>query len=54
MYVYIYTVSEIVGLASQFTTQNFYGCYSNLNLGSKFHAKVSTHLPHTKLKPHTP
>ena len=65
MYVYIYiciyihmyilihvyiSMSEIVKLASQFATQNCLGCYSKLNLGSKFHAEVETHLPHIKLK----
>ena len=46
----MYTVSEIVGLASQFATQNCLGCYSKLNLGSKFHAEVATHLPYIKLR----
>ena len=41
---------EIVGLASQFDTQNCFGCNSKLNLHSKFHAEVSTHLPHIKLR----
>ena len=53
MYVCIYvciSVSEIAGLASQFATQNCLGCYSKLNLGSKFHAEVATHLPHIKLR----
>ena len=50
MYVYMYTVSEIVGLASQFATQNCLGCYSKLNLGSKFYANVATHLPHIKVR----
>ena len=43
-------VSEIIGLASQFVTQNCLGCFSKLNLGSKFHAEVATHLFHIKLK----
>ena len=30
---------EIFGLASQFATQNCLGCYSKLNLGSKFHGR---------------
>ena len=41
---------EIVRLASQFATQNCHGCYAKLNLDSKFHTKVTTHLPHIKLK----
>ena len=44
------TVSKIDGLVLQFTTQNCLGCYSKLNLGSKFHAEVATHLPHIKLR----
>ena len=43
-------MSEKVRLASQFASQNYLGCYSKLNLGSKFHAEVATHLPHIKLK----
>ena len=43
-------MSEIVGLASQFATQNCFGCYSKLNLGIKFHAEVATHLPRIKLR----
>ena len=31
-------------------TQNCLSCHSKLNLGSKFHAEVATHLPHIKLK----
>ena len=46
----ILAVSEIVGFASQIATQNCLDCYSILNLGSKFHAKVTTHLTHIKLK----
>ena len=49
-FIHSYTVSEIGGFASQFATQNFLSCYSKLNLSSKFHAKVVTHLPHLKLK----
>ena len=51
MYIYIFTVSEIVGLASQFLLLKL-SClpYSKLNLGSKFHDEVATHLPHIKLK----
>ena len=41
---------EIVGLASLFTTQNCLGYYSKLNLSSKFHTQVATHLPHLKLR----
>ena len=44
------TVLEIVGLASQFVTQNCLSCYSKLNLGSEFHVKVVTHLSHIKLR----
>ena len=44
MYVYIYSVSEIVELTSQFATQYCLGCYSKLKLGYKFHLKVATHL----------
>ena len=44
------TVSEKVGLASQFAIQNCLDGYSKLNLGSKFHAEVATHLPHIKLR----
>ena len=43
-------MSEIVGLASQFATQNCLGSYLKLNLGSKFHAEVVTHLPHHLIK----
>ena len=43
------SVSEIVRLASSFTTQNCFGCYSKLNLGSKLYAEVATHLPQIKL-----
>ena len=43
-------MSEIVGLASQFATQNCLSCYSIFNLGSKFHAEIATHLPHIKLR----
>ena len=39
-----------VGLASQFAIQNCLGCYSKLNLDSKFHAEAATHLPHIKLR----
>ena len=47
------SVYEIVWLASQFATQNCLGCYSKLNLCSKFHAQVA-YLPHIKLRtPHT-
>ena len=41
---------EIVRLASQFATQNCLSCYSKLNLESKFHAEIATHLPHIKLR----
>ena len=44
------TVSEIAGLASQLATQNCLGCYSKLNLSSKFHAEVAAHLSHIKLR----
>ena len=44
------SLSEIVGLASQFTAQNCLRCYSKLNLGSEFHTEVATHLPHIKLR----
>ena len=47
---FINAESEIVGLASQFATQNCLGCYSKLNLGSRFHAEVATHLPRVKLR----
>ena len=43
-------MSEIVGLATQFTTQNCLGYYSKLNLGSKFHAEIATHLFQMKLR----
>ena len=49
-YLIIFTESEIVGLTSQFATQNCLGCNSKLNLSSKFHAEVATHLPHLKLR----
>ena len=49
-----YTVSEIVGLASQFATQNCLCCYSKLNLSSEFHAEVANHLPYIKLRTHIP
>ena len=42
--------SEIVGLASQFATQNCLGCYIKLNLDSKFQAEVATHFPQVKLR----
>ena len=48
MYIYTYTLSEIVGLASQFATQNHLDFFSKLNLSSKFYAEVATHLPHKK------
>ena len=44
------SVSEIVKLALQLVTQNNLGCYSKLNLGSKFHAEVAIHFPHIKLR----
>ena len=44
------SVSEIVGLASQFATQSCFGCYSKLNLDSKFLAEIASHLPHKKIK----
>ena len=43
-------VSDIVGIALQFATQNCLGCYSKLNLDSKFHAEVTTYFPHIKLR----
>ena len=43
-------VSEKVGLASQFASQNCLSCYSKLNLGSKFLAEVASHLPHINLR----
>ena len=43
-------MSEIARLASQLATQNCLGCYSKLNVGSKFHAEVATHLPHLQLR----
>ena len=46
----VYVMSKIFRLASQFATQNCLGCYSKLNLGSKFHAEVASHLPHTKIR----
>ena len=47
-----HSVSKIVGLTSQFASQNqnCLGCYSKLNLDSKFHAEVATRLPHVKLR----
>ena len=53
IYVYInihISVSEIVGLALQFATQNCLGYYSKLNLGSKFLAEMAIHFPHIKLR----
>ena len=50
MYVCMYAVFEIVGLASKFATQNCLPCYSKLNLGSKFDAEVTTHLSPIKLR----
>ena len=47
---YVYTVPEIVGLSSQFATQNYLGCNSKLNLDSKFQAEIATHRPHLKLR----
>ena len=44
------TVSQKVGFALQFASQNCLGCYSKLNLGCKFHSEVATHLPHIKLR----
>ena len=44
------SVSKIVELASQFASQNCFGCHSKLNLGCKFHAEVVTHLSHIKLR----
>ena len=41
---------ENIGLTSQFATQNCLSCYSKLNLGSKFHAEVATHLSYIKLR----
>ena len=43
-------MSEIAGLASQFTTQNCLGYYSKLNLDSKFHSEVATYHPQIKLR----
>ena len=43
-------MSEIVGLTLQFAIQNCLGCYSQLNLGSKFLTEVANHLPHVKLR----
>ena len=34
----------------QFATKNCLGCYSKLNLGSKFHADFATLLFHIKLR----
>ena len=34
----------MVVLASQFASQNCLGCYSKLNMDSKFHAGIATHL----------
>ena len=45
-----YSVFEIAGLALQFATQTCLGCHLKLNLGTKFHAKVATILPHIKLR----
>ena len=55
MYVYICIylslyISKIVGLASQFATQNCLACYLKLNLGSEFYAEVAIHLSHIKLR----
>ena len=47
---YICTVSEVAGLSSQFATQNCLGCYSKLNVGSKFYPEVATCFPHFKIK----
>ena len=49
MFMYI-PVSEIVGLALQFATQNCISCHSKLYIDIKFHIEVATHLPHIKLK----
>ena len=35
---------------SQFDTQNCLGCYTKLNLESKFHAEVATYLSHLEFK----
>ena len=49
IYIYIYTHSVRNGRARiQFAIQNCFRCYLKLNLGSKFHAEVATHLPHIK------
>ena len=50
IYTYNYTVSEIVWLASLFVVQNCLGCYSKLNLCSKFYAEVATHLSLIQLR----
>ena len=39
-----------LGLASLFAISIYLGCNSKLNLTSKFHVKVATHLPHLKLR----
>ena len=44
----IYSVSKIVRLVLQFAAQNCFRCYSKLNMGSKFLAKVAIHFPHIK------
>ena len=49
----VISVSEIIGLASQFATQNYLGYYLKLNLGSKFHAEIASHLPYIKLTLYT-
>ena len=46
----MYIVTEIVGLASQYDTQNYLDCYSMLNLSRKLHAEVATHLSPIKLR----
>ena len=44
-------MTEKVWLASQFASQNFLGCFSKLNLGSKFHAEVAIYSsPSYKIK----
>ena len=47
---YVYTVSEIVGLALKFATHNCLGCYSKFNFGGKFHGEVASHHPQINLK----
>ena len=37
-HMHVCTMSKIVGLATQFATQNCLGCYLKLNLDSKFQA----------------